>query len=163
MGTHNTRSTTVTVPATPESDWQRIWFALRQHDWSSIAIVPSHEGVDVATVADTLCEMGRVEGDRPVTIVSALGVQLSDVSQVIDDVASATSRRQLVLVPVDPLADNPTTIGVLRATSAALLVVRLGESELSTTREVVEAIGRERVIGSIVLEANSPSGRKPGT
>ncbi len=159
MGTNSTRSTVVTTTPTLESEWQRIWFGLRQRDWTSVAIVPSHAGVDVAKVADTLAEMGRLEGEHPVTVIPALGVQLAEMSRITDAVGEATARGQLVLVPVDPVADNPSTIGILRATSAAMLVVRLGESDLSVTRSVVDAIGRDRLLGSVVLETSDPPAR----
>ena len=51
-----------------------------------------------------------------------------------------------------PGALNPAAIPIARATSAALLVVRVGESRLAAARSTIEAVGRERLLGSVVLE-----------
>jgi hypothetical protein len=48
---------------------------------------------------------------------------------------------------------------VVRATSCALLVVRLGESLVTSARDVIEVVGRDRLIGSIVLNRRK---RGPG-
>jgi hypothetical protein len=64
-----------------------------------------------------------------------------------------TSRGECVVVPVDPISENPSAIPVLQATSAGLLVVRLGESHLGSARNIIEIAGRERLLGSIVLGA----------
>jgi hypothetical protein len=136
----------------PGADWQRIWLAARRREWNSLAIVPSHPGIDVKRVAERLAATGRVHGERPVSVVDSVGVELSNVGQVIDSVEALSDRGECVLVPVDPVAENPATLAIIRAMSATLLVVRLGESQLATVQHVIDTIGRERVLGSLVLE-----------
>jgi hypothetical protein len=144
----------------PDNDWQRTWLATRQHEWTSLGLVASEAGIDVSQVAETLAATGRMRGDRPVTVVNAIGVQLGDVNEMIDTIAATTARGEWAIVPVDPLEDNPAAIAILRATSAALLVVHLGESSLSSAHRVIESVGRDRMIGSIVLEGETASARR---
>jgi hypothetical protein len=134
-----------------DDDWQRLWFSTRQQVWSSLAIIPSDGGVEVGRVAETLVAMGRLHGERPVSLLNATGVQFGDVHQLIDTLGEMTGRGDWVIVPVDPIAENPSSVPVVRATSAALLVVRLGESLLASARNAIEAVGRERFLGCIVL------------
>ena len=145
---------------TPDSHWQRIWFAVQEREWTSLVLIPSHAGVDVARVAEMLATTGRLQGGRPVTVVNAIGMQIGTVGRTIDSLNAAVDRGDQVLVPVDPLSENPASIGIVRATGFAALVVQLGESEVSVTRDIVELIGRERILGSIVLDA---SGKQPAS
>jgi hypothetical protein len=137
---------------TPDSDWQRIWFSTRQHEWTSLALVPSDAGIDVARIAEMLANTGRMHGERQVGVIDASGVQLGNVQQMIDAIGGMAARGEWTIVPVDPIEDNPAAIAILRVTSAALLVVRLGESLLASAERAIEIVGRERFLGSVVLE-----------
>ena len=142
----------------PGAEWQRIWLGIRQRGWSSLAIVPSHRGIDVTRVAEGLAATARLLDKQPVTIVSAVGTQLDHAQAVLDKIAEATARDEWVIVPVDAVTDNPSSIALAQATNVALLVVRLGESLLGASQATLDAVGRDRFIGSIVVDA---SGGRP--
>jgi hypothetical protein len=146
----------VTVAPGPGTDWQRLWFATREHQWSSLAIIPSDRSIDAGRVAQTLVETGRVHGERPVSLVDGVGVQLAGVHKIVDSIATLTARGDWVLVAVDPIDENPSTIPIVQSASAALLVVRLGESLLGSARDTIDVIGRERFLGSVVLGDGDP-------
>ena len=136
----------------PENEWQRIWFSIRQQRWTSLALVPGQGGVDVATVADKLAATVRLHGEHPVTVVNATRIQIGNVQQTIDSITTATTRGDYVLIAVDPIDENPSAIGIVQAASAALLVLRLGESRLTAAQGTIDAIGRDRFLGSIVVD-----------
>ena len=77
----------------------------------------------------------------------------------IDELGVMTGRGDWVIVPVDAIEVNPSSVPIAQATSASLLVVRLGESMLASARNAIEVVGRERLLGSIVLGGR---GRGPG-
>jgi hypothetical protein len=143
----------VNLSLAPDDDWQRLWFSTRQRAWSSLAIIPSDVSVDVGPVAETLVAIGRRHGERPVSLLDAKGTRLGDVHRLIDALGTMTGRGDWVIVPVDAIAQNPSSVPIVQATSAALLVVRLGESLLTSARSAIEIAGRERFLGSIVLTA----------
>jgi hypothetical protein len=136
---------------TPDVEWQRVWFATRQRPWGVLAIVPSDPGVEVDKVARMIVATGEVHGEKKVTLLSAMGVTLANVHAFLDKLNTLTARDELVVVPVDPLTENPSAIPILRAASTAVLVVRLGESLVESARTVIQAVGRERLVGSVVL------------
>ena len=137
---------------TPNSDWQRIWFSARHRDWSSLALVPSDATVDVNRMADMLATTGRLHAERPVSVVNGTGVTLEAVQQIVDSIAKITNHGERVIVPVDPVADNPAAIAVLRACSSAVLVVSLGQSLLAAAETTIEIVDRDKFIGGVVLE-----------
>jgi hypothetical protein len=141
---------------TPNSDWQRIWFSARHRDWNSLALVPSDSTVDVNRMADMLATTGRLHGERPVSVVNATGVQLEAVQHIVDSIAKIINHGERVIVPVDPVADNPAAIAILRACSAALLVVSLGQSLLAAAETTIEIVDRDKFIGGVVLEQDTP-------
>ena len=141
----------MTVAPGPDIDWQRLWFATRERQWTSLAIIPSDSGIDARRIAESLVETGRIHGERPVSLLSGVGVQLAGVHQIVDSIGEMNARGDWVVVPVDPISDNPSAVPIVHAASTALLVVRLGESLLGSARATIEIIGRERFLGSVVL------------
>jgi hypothetical protein len=142
------------VKSTPENqnDWERVWLSTRRHNWSSLALIPSDPGVDVTGIAETLVATGRQHGERPVSLLSAKGTQLTDIRQLLDTLEAMTGRGEWVIVPVDPLHENPSSVAVVQATSAAVLVVSLGKSIVTSARSAIEAVGRGQFLGSIVID-----------
>jgi len=138
----------------PNSQWQRIWFALRQHTWTSVALVPSHGGIDVVKVAEMLVATGRLQGERPVDLVNATGIHLAQVQQLIESLSAVADRGASAIVPVDPILENPSAVAVVQAATVALLVVRLGESLIGTAQSTLDLVGRSRFIGSIVVDGS---------
>jgi len=142
----------VTLAPPTDPEWQRIWFTVRQHRWNSLALVPSHSAIDVLAIANSLAATGRAHGERPVGIINATGVQLENVQQVVATLGALPDRGESALVPVDPIDENPGAVAIVQAASAALLVVRLGESLVAPAQSTIALIGRGRFLGSIVLD-----------
>jgi hypothetical protein len=133
-------------------DWERLWVATRQDNWTSLAVIPSDTGVDIRQVAESMVAAGRQHGEKPVSLLNATGAELNDVRQLVDKLNAITARGEWVIVAVDPIADNPSVVPLVRAASSALLVVRLGESLLASAQAAIDTVGRSRFLGSVVLD-----------
>jgi hypothetical protein len=146
-----TVSKTPAQPTPSDSDWQRLWFAMLTKSWSSVAVVPTEPGIDVGRVAEGLVAVGSRHGAKPVHLLKGIGIRLTDVQSVVDLLNTMTDRGGLVVVPVDPIAENPAAVPLIRAATGAILISRLGASRLSQARDTVRVIGKERIMGSVVL------------
>src|SRR4030081_2567667 len=104
MDPHDSRGKDVTNGNGPDIDWQRLWFATREHQWTSLAIIPSDSSIDAGRVAASLVETGRIHGERPISLLSGVGVQLAGVHQIVDSIGAMTARGDWVVVPVDPIS-----------------------------------------------------------
>ncbi len=138
--------------SSPSDDLQRLWLALSRIPWRSLALVPASTGVNVVDLADRLVAIARVGAGGGIDVLSALGASLEEAPGLIDDLAAKTERFERVLVPTDAVAGSPGAIAVARGSSAALLVVRLGQTRLAAARQVVTDVGVERFVGSVVVE-----------
>jgi hypothetical protein len=160
MGPHHARGADVSKKSSATVDWERLWVATRQDDWTSLAVIPSDTGVDIKQVAESMVAAGRLHGEKPVSLLNAIGAQLTDVRQLVDKLNATTARGEWVIVAVDPIADNPSVVPLVRAASAALLVVRLGESLLASAQDAIDTVGRSRFLGSVVLDRRrAPQGK----
>ena len=160
MGPHHARGADVSKRSAATVDWERLWVATRQDNWTSLAVIPSDTGVDIKQVAESMVAAGRQHGEKPVSLLNATGAELNDVRQLVDKLNAITARGEWVIVAVDPIADNPSVVPLVRAASSALLVVRLGESLLASAQAAIDTVGRSRFLGSVVLDRRrAPQGK----
>jgi hypothetical protein len=136
---------------TADSSWQRLWFSTLRTTWHSIAIVPLESGIDAHKVAEGLVAISREHGAKALRLVNGVGAQPSQVSQIVDVLTETAEQSESMVVPVDPLQENPSAIPIMRAASGILLVVRLGQSQLAVARRAVETVGADRIMGTIVV------------
>jgi hypothetical protein len=127
-----------------------LWFSTQEKSWCSLALVPVDLAGQVCALGEHLVAIGRKHGDVIVRLVEAVGARPDDTQLYLDSLRLATVTNRII-VAVDPIAQNPSALPIIRAASAVILVTRIGESRLSSARNTVRAIGRDRVLGTIVL------------
>jgi hypothetical protein len=132
-------------------EWQPLWFSLLTRPWDSLAIIGSDTSTDVNQVADILATVGNREGERRVRVVSALAATAPEVHGIVKGLSDASILGELTLVPCDPLRVNPAMLPILQATSGVVLVVRLGESRLASTKKTVGIVRRDRVFATVAI------------
>jgi hypothetical protein len=64
-----------------------------------------------------------------------------------------------LVVPLRSIFENPTAGPIAKQTDAVLLCVALGETNFRSAEETIAAVGRDRVIGAIVLRPRSAKKR----
>lgn len=131
--------------------WERLWVAGMRVPWTSLALVPAVPGVPVQGVAEALVNVGGEYCGRPVELIDARGVTMSQVRELSERVGAARERHALVIMLDSPLVSQSTQV-VAHAASAALLVVPVGPTLLGEARRTIEAVGRSRFIGAVTLQ-----------
>jgi hypothetical protein len=133
--------------------WQKIWLALQQRPWSSVALVPTGGEISDATVdiAQALCAVGLDHLRQPMSVLDVRQVSLGQTETRIAELRSKVASGERVLVVVGPLDDNPAGVPLANAADAAILCFKLGESVLSAAKKAVETLGRPRFLGAVAL------------
>jgi hypothetical protein len=144
------KATEPALPA-PGRDWQQLWFAMLQHRWSSVVIVPAQPNVSALPAARTLAAVGRLYHQQPVRLVEAEGTDPTATSFVINSAKNRVAAGERVIIAVDSPLSNPVAIPIARVADAALLLVPLGHTLLVSAQQTIDYIGRQHFIGSIAL------------
>ena len=110
-------------------------------------------------LVDDLGAAIRAVPDRKYDVLDASMLGLNDaelahvyVPQLLDYIATGTGRHNTVLLALGSLLDQATLIPIARAVDNVLITVALGETRLPDLQRVVDIVGRDRVLGSVVLE-----------
>jgi hypothetical protein len=144
----------------PTREHQTLWFALAHKGLVSVVLVPTDVGQAVGPLAAALSRVGQRLGDNPVTAIVGEVIDYEFVKRASDIIAMTgkTPHKRPgaspleVIVTVRPVTAAPLGLAVIQAADAAVLCIRMGRSRLSSVRETVALIGREKVAGWVVVD-----------
>jgi hypothetical protein len=153
-----TRSRTVD----PASEAQDLWLAITKHEWSTLVLVPAHDGGSALNLARELVEVGTAFRRRPVELICTEGMDLSTATGWLADVLMGIPTRAADipisqawhygrLVVLESVVSNPVGIPIAQAADGALLVVERGVSDLDSARWTVESIGAKCFLGCALV------------
>jgi hypothetical protein len=130
---------------------QALWRTMQRRPWSSLAVVAASPSVDVLEIAELLAKLvGWYEGQPSCVLdLRDLSQRLLEYHQ--REVAAQIESGSRVLIALRPTSENPTTVPMAQSADAIVLCVDLGKASRKAAKATLEAIGRERFLGSIVL------------
>ena len=145
---------------TPSRDVQELWFGLARMDWASLVLVPADEGESAAAIATSLADVGRRLRDAPVTFM-ILGDPLDYASagKIIAAVAAVGKGESAlpvaptgkVIAAIQPVVVEPLGLALTDASDAVVVCIQVGRTRLAAVRRTIELIGRERIVGALLL------------
>lgn len=165
-------------PGLPSRELQELWFATRRREWKSLVVVPASPGTSVLQIAQALGEVGGAIRMSPVQVVNAEGMDLDRIALLVMDLSGAdqqpaaksavwtsapegagreaqTARSapqsRATIVAIEAVAENPLILPLALAADAVLLCVEMGRTRLADARHTIELIGRDRIIGTVLL------------
>jgi hypothetical protein len=148
-------------------EMQELWFATIRHEWRSLVVVPASPGFSVLPIARALADVGGAIRGSPLLVLRAEGTDLNKIALLVSHLTNDASRvgsaaprsarprsadaEKAMIIAIDAVVTNPLVLPVALAADAVLVCVALGETPLESARHTVELIGRDRVIGSVLL------------
>ncbi|WNG42868.1 hypothetical protein F0U60_01250 [Archangium minus] len=145
----------------PTSTLLHLWAMLNQRGrWSSLVVVPSHEGGSGLQAAQAILEVASKQGSTPVHFLDAEGLELGAAQHVVNEMMAYVEQGDRVVVLIDSVVSNPVGLEVAQAAERALLTVALGTSDYTSARRTLDLIGKERFIGSVTLQPTSGAPKK---
>jgi hypothetical protein len=144
-------------PRLASIELQQLWFQLQRRQWASLVVIPADPGSSGAGVATSLWKVGTLIGNPAPKVLNAERMGPGVIAELIRDLANAKEAvtagldQPRILVSIESVLSNPLGIGIAQAADALLLCVRKGRTKIAAARRTIELIGRERFLGSVVL------------
>jgi len=137
-----------TMSAATKSELRQMWLALMREPWTSMAVVPSDRGVPLESVMGVAAELADLNQCH---VAEARGLSVADsvkLNQKIEQVVVGGSR---AIVAVDPLTESLAAITIATQASCALVVVKLGVSQMDSVKTAAAIVGPARLAGTVVI------------
>lgn len=134
-----------------------LWVTLAARPWRALALVPAGPTLSGRSLARSLLDAARFQGETAVCLIDGAGASAADGARLAGDVEEVLAQGGRVLLPVDALTAAGGCLRLLLAADAALLLVQLGVSSDRECRQALAAGGERRFLGCVVVPP--PSGR----
>jgi hypothetical protein len=128
-----------------------MWFRLMRGPWPSIVVIPSDPSISASEVTAPLVQIAREEEFDPFLVLSGEGATPTSGARLAKELQASVAAGTRVVATVDSVMTNLGGVALIRDAAAVLLVIRLGESQFDSIHSTVDIVGRERVIGCLVL------------
>ena len=136
------------APAASVVDWERLWLAIQRSSWMSIALVPIGEGISTVRIAAALADVGRQHLGGKIVVDDATRVSLATLQASLSELIDRADR---AIVALSPLSESPAGVEIARAADAVVLCLSLGESTIAEAERIMHDVGREHVIGAVIV------------
>jgi hypothetical protein len=152
-------------PDTP-SAWddvrlQRLWLATARRDWRSLAVVGTDASTDTLPLAGLLAQLVWRYRGQPSMVCDLRDLTMRLVDYQVREMHTQADPGARVLIALRSIFENPTALLVAREADAVLLCIGLGTTAFRQAEQTIKEIGRDRIVGSVILGANGKSRRSP--
>ncbi|HLK37273.1 MAG TPA: hypothetical protein VKU41_11015 [Polyangiaceae bacterium] len=155
---HSTALVAVTPPELPnvrdDLRLQKLWLGLERRSWRSLAVLGASAGVETYEISELLAQLAWRYRGQPSSVCDLrdLGMRLVDYE--IAEIGRQLEAGLRLIVALRSIFENPTAAPIARNVDAVLVCVALGDTRFKAAEETIAAVGRDRVVGSIVLRPN---------
>jgi hypothetical protein len=144
---------------------QQLWLATQRRAWRSLAVVSASAGLPTIDSANMLAKMAWRYSGEPTSVFDLRDVSLRLVEHQLREIQVQVAAGDRVFVALRSVTENPAAVPIARAADALVLCVALGKTDMRSAQRTLDAIGRERFLGTILVEGASGSpvdGNAPG-
>jgi hypothetical protein len=140
--------------------FQKLWLATQRREWRSLAVLGASKSIDTLRLAELLAKLAWRYRGKPSCVCDLRDLSLRLVEYHQHEVRRQAEAGVCVLIALRPTFENPTAIPIARSADAVALCIDLGVADFASTEQTIAEVGRERVVGAIVLRQH---GAKKGT
>lgn len=133
------------------AELQRTCVAVLRAEWSTLAVVAVDPLSPARDLAQALADTAHAYRLRPVRALNGTGAAAPQVARLLDALAQSTGSGERVVIAVDDPIASPARMPLVFAADAVLLLVRLGTSTFRAVAATAELVGRERIVGCVVI------------
>lgn len=130
---------------------QKLWLGIERRPWQSLSVVPASESVETYPLAELLAQLAWRYRGQPSEVVDLRDLSMRLVDYELRGIREQVAAGNRLVVALRSIYENLTTVQIAQQSDAVLLCVALGRTHFKSVDETIAAVGRQRVIGSIVL------------
>lgn len=142
------------------ADGQRLWLGTQSRPWQTLAVVPVEQNMSTYEIASRITALGLHHGEC-IGLADLRDVQLNRVSAFLEVTRLLVSRGRRVVFAMRSIKENLATIPLARAADGVVLCLSLGSTSIESTEETIDQIGKERLVGSMLIRKPKGGFRAP--
>jgi hypothetical protein len=142
---------------------QKLWLGIERREWRSIAVLGASRGLETIQVAELLAQLAWRYRGQPSNVLDLRDLSMRLIDHQVQEMREQVEAGTRLIVVLRSIFENATAGPVAKQADAVLLCVALGDTRFKKAEETIAAVGRERVLGTVVLHARKPVTTPPTT
>jgi hypothetical protein len=139
---------------------QRLWLGVERREWRSLAIIGASQGLETIHLAELFAQLAWRYRGQPSSVCDLRDLSMRLIDYQVREMHAQLDEGLRLVVSLRSIFDNPTAAPIAKQTDAVIVCIAMGETVLKKAEETVNAVGRERVIGSILLRPQDKSKKR---
>jgi hypothetical protein len=148
-------------PLADDVRMQHLWLGLEKRPWRSLAVVSASKGVATLAAAHSLAKIAWWYTGVPTCVFDMRDLSLRLLEHQLRDMASQLHGGERVFIALRSTSENPTAVPLAQAADAAVLCVELGKTDMKDAHRTLEAVGRQKFLGTILVPRGGSDVDKP--
>jgi hypothetical protein len=140
---------------------QKLWLGVERREWRSLAVLGASKAVETVQIAELLAQLAWRYRGQPSSVCDLRDLTMRLVDYEIQEMRAQINAGTRLVVALRSIFENPTAASIAKQTDAVVLCVALGATNFKAAEETIAAVGRERVLGSIILRRRA--GKRPSS
>lgn len=147
---------------------QKLWLAVDRRPWQSLAVLGASAGIEMIQISELIAQLAWRYRGQPSSVCDLRDLSMRLVDYQVREMRTQVGEGLRLVVALRSMFENPTSPTIAKQTDAVILGIALEETTFKEVEETIAAVGRDRVIGSIILRprrarqsASSGNGRRP--
>jgi hypothetical protein len=140
---------------------QKLWLGVDRKDWRSLAVLGTSRSLETFEVAGLIAQLAWRYRGQPSSVFDLRDLSMRLLDYEVQEMRAQMEAGMRLVVPLRSIFENPTAGPIAKQTDAVLLCVALGETNFKSADETIAAVGRDRVIGAIVLRPRNTKKPRP--
>jgi len=134
---------------------QKLWLRVERREWGSLAVLGASESLETIQVAELLAQLAWRYRGQPSSVCDLRDLSMRLVDYGVQEIRAQVDAGTRLVVALRSIFENPTAAPIAKQTDAVLLCIALGETDFRAAEETIAAVGRDRVLGSLILRPTS--------
>jgi hypothetical protein len=130
---------------------QNLWLGIERREWRSLAVVGTTRSVATLEIAELLAQLAWRYRGQPSGVCDLRDLTMRLIEVGVQEMRTQMEAGTRLVVALRSIFENPAAAAVAKEADAVLLCVALGETSLKAAEETIAAVGRERVLGCVIL------------
>jgi hypothetical protein len=140
---------------------QKLWLAIERRPWRSLAVMGASKSVQTIQIAELLAQLAWRYRGQPSSVCDLRDLSMRLIDYQVEEMRAQVEGGTRLVVSLQSIFENPTAAPIAKQTDAVLLCVALGETHFKEADETIAAVGRDRVVGAMILRPSATRGSSP--
>jgi hypothetical protein len=139
---------------------QKLWIGVERREWRSLSVISASDSVETIQIAELLAQLAWRYRGQPSGVCDLRDLSMRLIDYEVQEMRARLEEGTRLVVALRSIFENPTSSSIAKQTDAVVLCIALGETNFKAAEETIAAVGRDRVVGTIILR---PRRRKSRT